>query len=307
MTGMSISWQPRAVHLLADDLDDVLVDPPAGRQPAPQADPTCRTSPARTISLCDSASASAGGWRSVGSSSWERRAIARRTLMSRPTTDPTNQGAPMAYEVPPLPYDYNALEPTIDEATMKLHHDKHHQAYVDKANDAVAGTELEGMPIEEALASIDKLPEDKRTPFRNNGGATPTTPCSGSRCRPAAAASPAATWPRRSAPRSVVRRLQVAVRGQRRRPVRLRLDLARPRWRRAQLTKTPNQDSRSSRPDPAAGQRRVGARLLPDVQQPPPGLPQGVVGRRQLGRRSPSATSRQVAPAATSRKTVGWR
>ena len=76
----------------------------------------------------------------------------------------------MAYEVPPLPYDHNALEPTIDEATMKLHHDKHHQAYVDKANDAVAGTELEGQPIEEALANLDKLPEDKRGPFRNNGG-----------------------------------------------------------------------------------------------------------------------------------------
>ncbi|HYZ80700.1 MAG TPA: superoxide dismutase, partial [Solirubrobacteraceae bacterium] len=47
----------------------------------------------------------------------------------------------MAYSVPPLPYDYNALEPTIDEATMKLHHDKHHQAYVDNANKALDGTE----------------------------------------------------------------------------------------------------------------------------------------------------------------------
>jgi Fe-Mn family superoxide dismutase len=76
----------------------------------------------------------------------------------------------MAYEVPPLPYDYNALEPTIDEATMKLHHDKHHQAYVDKANDALAGTEWDGKPVEEVLANLDQLPEDKRTPFRNNGG-----------------------------------------------------------------------------------------------------------------------------------------
>ena len=54
----------------------------------------------------------------------------------------------MAYEVPPLPYDYNALEPTIDEQTMQLHHDKHHQAYVDKANGALEGTDLDGKPID---------------------------------------------------------------------------------------------------------------------------------------------------------------
>ncbi|MEO6495968.1 MAG: superoxide dismutase [Solirubrobacteraceae bacterium] len=76
----------------------------------------------------------------------------------------------MAYEVPPLPYDYNALEPTIDEATMKLHHDKHHQAYVDKANAALEGTELDGKSVEDALGSLDKLPADQQGPFRNNGG-----------------------------------------------------------------------------------------------------------------------------------------
>ncbi|HYZ27744.1 MAG TPA: superoxide dismutase [Thermoleophilaceae bacterium] len=76
----------------------------------------------------------------------------------------------MAYEVPPLPYDYNALEPTIDEQTMQLHHDKHHQAYVDKANDAVAGTEWEGKPVEEVLKNLSSLPDDKQTVFRNNGG-----------------------------------------------------------------------------------------------------------------------------------------
>jgi Fe-Mn family superoxide dismutase len=76
----------------------------------------------------------------------------------------------VAYEVPPLPYDYNALEPTIDEQTMQLHHDKHHQAYVDKANDAVAGTEWEGKPVEEVLKNLSSLPDDKQTVFRNNGG-----------------------------------------------------------------------------------------------------------------------------------------
>src|ERR671932_805153 len=56
----------------------------------------------------------------------------------------------MPYDVPALPYDYNALEPHVDEATMRVHHDKHHQAYVDKANGALEGTEWDGKPIEDA-------------------------------------------------------------------------------------------------------------------------------------------------------------
>ena len=69
----------------------------------------------------------------------------------------------MAYEVPPLPYDYDALEPHIDEQTMRIHHDKHHQAYVDKANSALAGTDWDGKPIEDVLGSLDSLPADKQT------------------------------------------------------------------------------------------------------------------------------------------------
>jgi superoxide dismutase, Fe-Mn family len=76
----------------------------------------------------------------------------------------------MAFEVPDLPYPYDALEPHIDEATMKLHHDKHHQAYVDKANDALSGTDWEGKPVEEVLKNLDQLPDDKRTAVRNNAG-----------------------------------------------------------------------------------------------------------------------------------------
>ncbi len=76
----------------------------------------------------------------------------------------------MAYEVPPLPYGYDALAPTIDEETMHLHHDKHHQAYVDKANAALAGTEWDGKPVEEVLKSLDSLPADKQGPVRNNAG-----------------------------------------------------------------------------------------------------------------------------------------
>jgi len=76
----------------------------------------------------------------------------------------------MPYEVPPLPYDYSALEPTIDEATMHLHHDKHHQAYVDKVNDALAGTEWAEKPIQEVLQNLQSIPDDKRGAVRNNGG-----------------------------------------------------------------------------------------------------------------------------------------
>ena len=76
----------------------------------------------------------------------------------------------MPYTVPDLPYDYAALEPHIDEATMRVHHDKHHQAYVDNANAALAGTEWEDRPVEQVLADLDLLPEDKQTAVRNNAG-----------------------------------------------------------------------------------------------------------------------------------------
>jgi Fe-Mn family superoxide dismutase len=76
----------------------------------------------------------------------------------------------MAFEVPPLPYDYGALEPHIDEATMRLHHDKHHQAYVDKANAALEGTDWANDPVEQVLTILDTLPEDKQTVLRNNAG-----------------------------------------------------------------------------------------------------------------------------------------
>jgi len=76
----------------------------------------------------------------------------------------------MAFEVPDLPYDYNALEPHIDEQTMRVHHDKHHQAYVDKANAALEGTEWADKDVDEVLASLDSLPADKQGPVRNNAG-----------------------------------------------------------------------------------------------------------------------------------------
>ena len=76
----------------------------------------------------------------------------------------------MAFEVPPLPYDYNALEPHIDEQTMRIHHDKHHQAYVDNANKALDGTEWADKDVLDVLRELDRVPEDKRTAVRNNAG-----------------------------------------------------------------------------------------------------------------------------------------
>jgi superoxide dismutase, Fe-Mn family len=76
----------------------------------------------------------------------------------------------MAFTVPALPYDYDALESIIDVETMKLHHDKHHQAYVDNANKALDGTEWADASVEDVLRSLDKLPEDKQTAVRNNAG-----------------------------------------------------------------------------------------------------------------------------------------
>jgi len=76
----------------------------------------------------------------------------------------------MAFEVPPLPYDYNALEPHIDEETMHLHHDKHHQAYVTNANKALEGTEWADKSVEEVLQNLPSIPEDKRAAVRNNAG-----------------------------------------------------------------------------------------------------------------------------------------
>ena len=76
----------------------------------------------------------------------------------------------MAFSLPDLPYAYDALEPHIDEATMRIHHTKHHQGYTDKLNAALEGTEFEGKSIEAILADLDALPEAKRTAVRNNGG-----------------------------------------------------------------------------------------------------------------------------------------
>ena len=90
----------------------------------------------------------------------------------------------MAFQVPDLPYDYGALEPHIDEQTMRLHHDKHHQAYVDKANAALEGTEWADKPVEELLANLERYLRTSARSSATTAAVMPTTRCSGRSWRP---------------------------------------------------------------------------------------------------------------------------
>jgi len=76
----------------------------------------------------------------------------------------------MAFELPPLPYDYNALEPHIDTQTMQIHHDKHHAAYVTNLNNALGSHEFSSLAVDDVLRRINEVPENIRTAVRNNGG-----------------------------------------------------------------------------------------------------------------------------------------
>jgi Fe-Mn family superoxide dismutase len=76
----------------------------------------------------------------------------------------------MAYELPPLPYAYDALEPHIDARTMEIHHGKHHQAYITNVNNAIQGTALEGKDVEALISDLASVPENVRGAVRNNGG-----------------------------------------------------------------------------------------------------------------------------------------
>lgn len=94
---------------------------------------------------------------------WQRGAIAQPQSVPIGLTTPA--------ELPPLPYAYDALEPTIDAETMRLHHDAHHATYVTRLNEAIQKhSELQGQTIEALLSNVEALPEDVRTAIRNNGG-----------------------------------------------------------------------------------------------------------------------------------------
>ncbi len=191
----------------------------------------------------------------------------------------------MAYSVPPLPYAYDALEPHIDKLTMEIHHDKHHQAYVDKVNAALEGTPLADAPIEDVLKDLSQVPEDKAH-RRAQQRRRPLQPqlvlgvdVRGRRRRA-----------RRRAGRGdrldvrLVLRLPGKAQGNGHQPVRLRLVLARAR----RLGPGGCGHAEPGQPDlyrqhPAAGCRRVGARLLPEVPEQAPRLPRRLVEHGRLG------------------------
>lgn len=92
-------------------------------------------------------------------------------LTSRGQASPPPHGSPEPFALPPLPYAYDALEPSIDTLTMEIHHGKHHAGYVRKLNAALAqAPEFASRPLEVLLKQLDRLPESIRTAVRNNGG-----------------------------------------------------------------------------------------------------------------------------------------
>ena len=202
----------------------------------------------------------------------------------------------MAYSVPDLPYDYDALEPHIDEATMRVHHDKHHQAYVDKANAALEGTEWADRESRTSCANLSSLPDDKQGPVRNNGGGHYNHSLFWQMLSPDGGGEPDG---------DLGAAIDEAFGS---------FDAFKAKFKEAGITqfgsgwawlvhdgsglavaKTANQDSPDlRRPDAAARLRRLGARLLPQVPEQAPRLHRRVLERRQLGLRRPAPRRRRL-------------
>ena len=191
----------------------------------------------------------------------------------------------MAFEVPPLPYAYDALEPHIDEATMRVHHDKHHQAYVDKANAALEGTEWAASRSRRSSRTSTRCPPTSRRPVRNNGGGHYNHSLFWEWMSPDGGGAPDG---------ELGEAIDSAFGS---------FDDFKAKFKETGVNQfgsgwawlvhdgsglavvgTPNQDNPlSGGPDAAAGRRRVGARLLPQVPEQAPGLHRRVVERGQLG------------------------
>ena len=203
----------------------------------------------------------------------------------------------MPFTLPDLPYAYDALEPTIDARTMEIHHSKHHQAYVDNANKALEGTEWADSSVESVLASLAAIPDEIQAAVRNNAGGhanhslfwTIMSPDGGGEPEGELKAAIDDLW-------GSTDELKEAVNDARRQALRQRLDVAGLRRHRpgGQVDAEPGQPAPGQR-RAASRHRRVGARLLPQLPEPSPRLPGGLVERRQLGRgRPPLRSGRQA-------------
>ena len=195
----------------------------------------------------------------------------------------------MAFTLPPLPYDYNALEPHIDEQTMRIHHDKHHAAYVNNLNAALEPhADLQKKSVEELIANLDALPEAIRTPVRNNGGGHVNHTMFWEMMAPGGAKEPAGALADAitKAFGGLAQFKEQFAEGLRR-PLRERLGLAHRRSERYAQHREHAQPGHAAheRQDAGPGMRRLGARLLSQVPEPPARLRDGVVERGQLDRR----------------------
>ena len=204
----------------------------------------------------------------------------------------------MPYSVPPLPYDYSALEPHIDEATMRVHHDKHHQAYVDKVNAALEGTEWADRSIVDVLKNLSALPSDKQTAVRNNGGGHYNHSLFWEWMSPDGGGEPAG---------EVAEAINSAFGSFDDFKTKFKAtgvnqfgsgwSVARPHriWPGHRRLRQPGQPD-LQRPDSAARRRRMGARLLPQVSEQAPGLHRRVLERRQLAEGRRAARSGKLTP-----------
>ena len=193
----------------------------------------------------------------------------------------------MAHELPPLPYDYNALEPHIDEQTMKIHHDKHHAAYVTNLNAALdKHPELHQKSIDDLLKGINSVPEDIRTAVRNNGGGHANHTMfweimgKGKGGAPTGAIADAikSSFGSFDAFKEQVNKAGVGRFGSGWAWV---IDAGRQARDREHAESGQPGDGRQ---EGDHGRGRVGTRLLPEVSEPPSRLPECVVERRELGR-----------------------
>ena len=206
----------------------------------------------------------------------------------------------MAHQLPSLPYAFDALEPHIDAQTMEIHHGKHHQAYVNNLNAALeAHPDLQAKSVEDLIEDLNALPEAIRTAVRNNGGGH----ANHSLFWTAHGAERRRRADRRARPtRSTATfggfdsfKEQFAKAGDH--AVRQRLGLAGRRRRQAgdREHRQPGQPDHG-RQDADPRPRRVGARLLPEVPEPPAGLHRRVLERRQLGEGQRRRRSLEVGP-----------
>ncbi len=211
----------------------------------------------------------------------------------------------MPYTLPPLPYPADALEPHIDAQTMEIHHGKHHNAYVTNLNKALEGTDLDNQPIEELIARSTTVPENIRTAVRNNGGGHANHSLFWTIMGPRAAASPTGT-------------LADAITSELGSFDKFKEEFAKAAttrfgsgwaWLIARQERQARRRKHAQPGQPADGRqhadprpRRLGARLLPEVPEPPPRLHRRLVERRQLGRRRTTLpASEEVVPGCAAR------